>query len=165
MKEKNSPLVVIEKVFICFCLFSMLILILIATAARITGIASITWGEEAARYLMIWLAMISISIGFKTDSHLGLSFFVDRFKGNTKVIVLGIRALIITAFLLLIVVNGTRVIMMQFSFVQYSPSLRIPMYLIYGSIPVGFTLSTIRFVVCAVNEIRSLVKGDQKQAD
>jgi len=157
---KKDVIGLIETVFICVCLFGMLALILIATFARITGIASITWGEEAARYLMIWLAMISVSIGFKKDEHLGLSFFVERMSGKCKAIVLAIRAVVIMAFLLIVVFYGTRVILTQMNFIQYSPSLRIPMYCMYASIPVGFLLSALRFSVTSVSEIRACLRSE-----
>ena len=153
-RDKKDIIGMIERGFISICMFGMLILILIATFARVSGSASITWGEELARYLMIWLAMIAVSIGFKNDAHLGLSFFLDRLRGKLKAIILAIRAVIILAFLIIVIYQGIQVVLMQASNIQYSPSLRIPMYFMYVSIPVGFLLSTVRFLSRALREIK-----------
>lgn len=148
MKQVNKILDILEHMIIVISLSAMLILILIATGARIAKVASFPWGEEAARYFMIWLSMIAVSAAFKKDEHMGLSFFVELFHGKAKKILLSIRYMIIIGFCGIVVWQGLLIVQNQMKFIQYSPSLRIPMYFLYGSIPAGFTLCIIRLAIC-----------------
>ncbi len=39
---------------------------------------SLSWSEEAARFLLMWMASLSAAYAFKTRSHFALRFVVDR---------------------------------------------------------------------------------------
>ena len=56
----------------------MTVITLLGTSVRYFQLGTLTWSEEAARYLMILAAFAGISLGFRENSHLGLSFFMER---------------------------------------------------------------------------------------
>ena len=42
--------------------------------------APLSWSEELARFLLMWMASLSAAYAFKTRSHFALRFVVDRFN-------------------------------------------------------------------------------------
>ncbi len=46
--------------------------------------APLAWSEEAARFLLMWLAALSAAYGFKNGSHFALRFLVDRLPDTAK---------------------------------------------------------------------------------
>lgn len=45
---------------------------------------SLSWSEESARFLLMWLASLSAAYAFKTRSHFALRFIVDRLAPTTR---------------------------------------------------------------------------------
>lgn len=45
---------------------------------------SLSWSEEVARFLLMWLASLSAAYAFKTRSHFALRFVVDRLAPTTQ---------------------------------------------------------------------------------
>lgn len=164
MQSIDKTLDILERAVIIIALAGMLILISIQVFTRMAGVVWILWSEEASRYFMIWLAMIGLSAGFRTDSHLGLSFFVDKFKGTAKKTLVLVRAAILLAFCIVVLYYGIQVILVQARFVQWSPSLGVPMHIMYLSIPIGYGLSIVRIVlitICDIKGLRTARQGEE----
>ena len=122
----------------------MLAIVLAATFARYFNLLSIPWGEEAARYLMIWMGFAGIGYGFKKNAHLGLSFVVDRCPARLRKPLLLIRLLLIILFGALVAWFSFQILRKQFNFVQVSPSLHLPMWSIYLAVFIGGLLTVVR---------------------
>lgn len=122
----------------------MLAVVLLATAARYLDLFTMGWGEEAARYLMIWLGFAGIGYGFKKNAHLGLSFVVDQCPPALRRFLGVVRALLIMLFGGLTAWFSYLILSKQFTFSQHSPSLSIPMWAIYLAVCVGGVLTVVR---------------------
>lgn len=122
----------------------MLAIVLAATFARYFNLFSMSWGEEAARYLMIWLGFAGIGYGFKKNAHLGLSFVVDKCPAALRRFLGVVRALLIIFFGGLIAWFSYQILSKQFVFSQHSPSLQIPMWAVYLAVFVGGVLIAVR---------------------
>lgn len=46
--------------------------------------APLAWSEEAARFLLMWLAALSAAYGFKNGAHFALRFLVERLPETAK---------------------------------------------------------------------------------
>lgn len=155
MKGFSNRLNQIEEYILMITFPLMLLFVFSATISRYFQIGSLTWAEEAARYLMIWLAFAGISLGFKKNAHLGLSFFVNRFSYLGQKILYFVRAILILVFGVLISYYTALIIINQMSNPQLSPSMGIPIWWVYLAILFGsimIILRTIQMVVVAVKE-------------
>ena len=65
----------------------------------------LTWSEELARYLMIWCAFLGWVIASRNDTHLAMTFVVDKAPRRTRAVV---RVAIEAATLLFAWVLGRR---------------------------------------------------------
>lgn len=122
----------------------MLVLVLAATFTRFFNLFSMPWGEEAARYLMIWLGFAGIGYGFKKNAHLGLSFVVDKCPPWLRTPLTRLRFLFIILFGLLIAWFSFKILLKQFTFAQVSPSLHLPMWTVYLAVFTGGVLTSVR---------------------
>lgn len=97
--------------------------------------SSLIGTEEVARYSFIWASMLGAAICVKNFSHATVSFVPDNLKGKAKKFQGCIVQILIMILSLIFIVQGYNMVMVTFK--QLSPTLRIPMWLIYLSIPVG----------------------------
>ncbi len=61
--------------------------------------APLSWSEELARFLLMWMASLSAAYAFKTRSHFALRFVVDRFSPAVQQIVAAVVTLLVATFL------------------------------------------------------------------
>ncbi len=126
---------------------SMVIIVLVATFARYSQLFSIFWGEELARYIMIYMAYIGIALAMKRHAHVGVTALVEKFKSPAgKKFFLIIQTLVILAFCIIITWLLAGLISKQARIGQTSPALSIPMWIPYASVPLGMCLLFIRTV-------------------
>ncbi len=122
----------------------MLLFVFSATVFRYFELGSLTWADEASRYLMIWLAFAGIGLGFKKNAHLGISFFINRLPRLGQKVFYYIRAIIIILFGGLVTHFTFLLIMSQINNGQLSPALGIPMWLVYLAVLFGSVMMIIR---------------------
>lgn len=142
---------------------AMLLVILVATFSRFFSLFSLSWGEEAARYLMIWLGFAGISYGFKKNAHLGVSFIVEKFPPRMQKLLALLRTGLILFFGLFLAYFSYDIIGNQFRFHQISPSLHIPMWTIYSAMLAGGILILVRTVQSAFLTAESLQHAEKQQ--
>ena len=70
MKVLQHPL----ETAVCGLLIAMTIVVFSQVVARYIFEAPLSWSEELARFLLMWLSMLSAAYAFKTKSH----FFLIR---------------------------------------------------------------------------------------
>lgn len=151
MKSLLKKLDKIENYILMITMPLMLFFIFMATVFRYFELASLTWAEEASRYLMIWLAFAGISLGFKKNAHLGLSFVVDRFSEKNQKVIYFIRALLIILFGVMVCYNTFLLINTQIKNPQISPAMGIPIWWVYSSVLFGSLMIIIRTLQMAFN--------------
>jgi len=67
--------------------------------ARYVFNSAITWAEEVARFLFVWLTFVGASFGLLKGLHLGMDMVVARLKPRTRSVVECVNAVITLAFL------------------------------------------------------------------
>lgn len=107
---------------------------------------SFGWSEELARYLLIWVAWISASYAVQHNAHIRVEILKDRFSGVVKKSIEVLVLVISLGFSIFLAVEGTKFISLIKITSQGSPSLGIPMWIVYLAVPIGGTLMAIRFI-------------------
>lgn len=143
----------IEEYIIIIAFPLMVLFIILATAFRYFELGSINWAEEAARYLMILLAFGGISLGFKSNYHLGLSFFVNKMPIKYQKLLIWLRAILIVGFGLLVTYYTFLIVKTQMKFSQVSASMGIPMWCVYSEMLWGSIMIIIRSIQAAIVKI------------
>ena len=95
----------------------------------------ISWTEEIAKYLLIWISMIGSSIAVRIGAHVGVGMIVTKLKESPRNIVSWVNQLIIVGFVVVLIYLGMKVSFKELHTFGYST--RIPMFWPYLAIPVG----------------------------
>ena len=134
----------LEEKFLVYTFFATIALISAQIFMRAALNSSLVWSEELARYLFIWQCWVGVSFAERKTGQIKIEFLREVLSPEKK------RWLDIVA---ITITMGTAILLIIFgldlcsNFMRSgikSASLRIPMYLIYASMPVGCLLHTIR---------------------
>jgi TRAP-type C4-dicarboxylate transport system permease small subunit len=116
-------------------LLLMSILVSLQVLLRYVFGHALPWAEEAAVYMMVWMAFIGAAVALKRSEHMALTLFVDRLPPMLERVTRIISHLLIMAFLLLLLFLG-----LQLAFTisgQRSPALGLNMFWPYLILPLG----------------------------
>jgi C4-dicarboxylate transporter, DctQ subunit len=119
-----------------------------------------SWSEELSRFLIVWSIFIGVSIGVRKNQHIGVDALIRFMPHKLKVaseVLLNLIGLVVVGILVYISIGYIKDTM---EYEQLSPSMRIPMYIPYMAMPVGLTLSGIRFIQ---DIVRLFTRTDQAE--
>ena len=114
------------------------------------------WSEELARYIFIWISYLAVPLAILTRSSIRVDMVFNLFPERAK----SIGWIIIDAFILILVASfcymGWGYVSMQHAMPQMTPALRIPYFIPYVILPLGFGLMALRAVQTLTKQIRSM---------
>lgn len=93
------------------------------------------WTEEASRYLMIWVVLLGAAKALREDAHPRVTFVLEILPVKAKYIVMLLANLACAFFFSIMIIYGWQFSSLNIS--QLSLSLRLPMGIIFLSLPLG----------------------------
>lgn len=121
----------------------------------------ITFTEEAARYLMIWMALLAVSVGISRRSHIGVLILFDRTSGIPRHLLLGFLDLLGFLFFVFLFVygldftiDGARRLTMIYS---------IPKSIPFAAVPVACLLAAIQMLLVSIRDQAMLLSEPDKE--
>lgn len=138
------------------------------TTAVLTGVffryilnSPLSWTEEVSRYLMIWGASIGVSLGIRSDEHVGLTVLLDSVKSRAvRMVFHTVIFLLILGFLGILFLYSIQMAL-DARYMQ-TQALGVPMYVAYAAIPVSSVLAALQLVLMYCLKA---VRGDQQHRD
>ncbi|MBW1700114.1 MAG: TRAP transporter small permease [Deltaproteobacteria bacterium] len=98
-----------------------------------------SWSEELARYLQVWMVLLTSSVCIREDSHLTVDYAIHNLPFKIKKVLKLIVLIVIMCFLIIVIVYGSKMIMV--TKYQITPAMQLPIYVVYFSFPVaGFLM-------------------------
>lgn len=107
-----------------------------------------TWSEELTRYIMVWAALLGMGIASRYNKHIGLSDLVVKLWGRWTNTIHTIGDMLSAFFWILVFITGISITLMVAP--QRSPSMNLPMWIAYLSVPVGSACSVVELVFLAL---------------
>lgn len=95
-----------------------------------------TFTEEMLRYLLIWAGMIGAAYCFFRDQHVKLTLLTGKLHGLPATIVTIFGEVVVIIFILYVYIWGGGQLAIK-NAAQLTAVLRLPMWLIYGCLPVS----------------------------
>lgn len=123
---------------LCVLLVAMAAVTFGQVLARYVFQAPLSWSEELARFLLMWLSMLSAAYAFKLKAHFALRFVVGSLPASVQRVVAAVVSLVVAGFLAVFVVFAVQFVNGVEGHV--APALQIPMELPYSSAIVGGVL-------------------------
>ncbi len=94
--------------------------------------------DELARYLMIWLGILGAAYVAGKNEHVAIDFFAKKFSEKKQLFLTRFISIAVLSFAFFgMVVGGSRLVYITAKLEQFSPSLKIPLALVYGVIPLS----------------------------
>jgi TRAP-type C4-dicarboxylate transport system permease small subunit len=126
-----------------------------------------SWLEEAARFAMIYMVMLGTEMGLRDSTQIAVTGFVELFGRTSKLVLNMISKLIVVVFTATVFVSSFSLLALQIRSGQITPTLKIPMYIPYAAVTLGFGLTSIVQIsmltmLVAQNKARSPAEGAQK---
>lgn len=123
----------------------LVITVLVGVFFRYVVRDSLSWTEELARYLMIWAALLAVSVGIKDKEHVGIQLLIKQFPPLITKIITFVVYIITMVFLGVLTFKGYQVA--DKAVTQLSLALNISMYWPLMSIPVSGVLAIVQQLI------------------
>lgn len=117
----------------------------------------ISWLEEVQLMLFVSVIYLGAGSAFRSYSHIGIEFLVDRFTGTPRKILEAIISVIVVVVLVYFVFRGFDVVQMMAWGNRTSNILNIPYALTYAVLPIGCGWMIINFLL-----VRYFGAGDRE---
>ena len=132
------------EVAVCTILVALVAVTFSQVVFRYVLEASLSWSEELARFLLMWLAALSTAYAMKTGAHFALHFLVDRTPPAAQRLIGTLVAASAALFLAVFAYQSLRFAIEVHD--MLAPATRMSMAIPYSSAFVGSTL-TLYYVV------------------
>ena len=137
----------------------MTILLFVQVVTRYCFGHAVTWAEEVATILFVWMVYLGVAAAVLSRKHLKIDAFVEMLPFKAKKTLLIISNVIFLAFSLYIIFPMMSLVNNYAAKRATSPILKIPKALSYVVMPLCFLLTAIRLV----QEIIRLSKEKEKE--
>ena len=151
----------LEEFFMIPLIFAMSIIIFIQVIARYVFQNSLTWSEEMARYMFVWLVYFSVSYTARREKHIRIDAAINLYPKNVRPYIELLSEIIVLGFAIFIAVTGFTVFGKIAWSGQMSPAMRIPMQFVYAAPMIGLGLTAIRQVQCIMRKVKALGNNEE----
>jgi TRAP-type C4-dicarboxylate transport system permease small subunit len=134
---------------------AMVLLVFGNVVARYLFDAAITWAEEVARFLFVWLTYVGATFAAYKGLHLGIDLVVVRLGSRPRIFTEIFKLVVILAFLAVWAIGGVALVEANLNYM--SPATGFSMgfvYLIGPLAAVLITYDTALKLVAAIRELR-----------
>jgi C4-dicarboxylate transporter DctQ subunit len=139
---------------------AMVVVIFLATVGRYTGIFSIPWSEEFARYCMVSMVYLASMLAAAKGAHFCVEIVPLIFpKAVVKVITI-FNIIVVDLFSLFLLRQGWGISSKMLSQGKLSPMLELPLGAVYMVIPIGLLLMGVYYT--AYNLQNVVLKKEDK---
>jgi TRAP-type C4-dicarboxylate transport system permease small subunit len=136
---------------IAFALSVMAILVFGNVVLRYVFNSGITWSEEMARFLFIWLVLLGAIGALKDNAHLGVDMLIKRLPKRVKKVVYLVSNLIVLVVLYEVVDGSWKMTLLNAD--SLAPATNMPLSMIYGT---GIIMGIGMAIIIVLNMYRAL---------
>lgn len=154
------------EILICGCLLTVIsVIMMLQVIMRYIFNSPLSWPEELSRYCYIWITFLSIGLTIRTGSYFRVTALIDYLPAKARQAMEVFAHVINLVFYGICAYYSVDILHTVYNSTQTTPSLRLPMYIIYIALPLGMFLSTFRSVEMLILSIRRLFAPNKEQDD
>lgn len=128
---------VLERVLFAL-LLTMVLIVLVNVVARFFFHSALTWADEVARFLFIWLTFLGATLGVARGSHIGMDIVVQKVGPRTRKGLEIVSCVLVLVFLGAWGVFGWSLVLQNLDYL--APSTEVPMGYVYAVGPLSALL-------------------------
>lgn len=158
IQKVDKCLSMIENAVIILGLSAMFLILLAQVIMRYVFSRPLTWSEEAARFIFVYVSCIGISYAYRQKGHIRMEVVVNLFPQAVR---RGLEVLINLGTIALF----CYMIPFSFRFIGIQAGVKatathIPMSIVYTALPLGMALSCVRLLISSLR----IVWGEEENA-
>ncbi len=155
----------LEEYLCCILMFFLSMLLIVQVFFRYFLGQSLTWSEELARYMFVWLVYLGVPYGCLLMRHIKIDAGLMLFPKCVRKHVVLIGEISFFVLALVVAYYSALFDYKQFKIGLVSPALKIPMWVIYLAPFVGFSLAAIRQFQVIVKSLKTFKSDVNNVAD
>lgn len=145
MQAFERWLVEANKWVLVLLLSAMAVIVFANVTLRYLTNFSITWSEEVARYLMIWMTFLGAGLALRFGGHVAITNLQEAVPARAQRLMrLVIVVLLLAFFAAMMWMGYDYMSRMRF---QVTPATRISFSYIYAAMPIGFLLMSVHLLL------------------
>ena len=138
MKQIRIKVNKIMERFLVLILVGMVLNVIWQVFTRFLTSSPSAFTNELSRYLMIWLGILGAAYISGKQEHVAIDFFVKKLNNSLRRFIDRFVLLSILSFAFFVmIIGGINLVYITLKLEQYSPSLQIPLALVYSIIPIS----------------------------
>ena len=133
--------------YFCVWIMAIMTILVFFQVVMVCILDSLSWSEELARFIFLWLSWMGASYAVRERSHFRVEMFINMIKGKTRVFFEYIILLAWFSFCFFLAWQGTKLLVFLQGTGQISTAMSMPMTWPYASVPVASTLMCVRLII------------------
>lgn len=135
----------LEEWVISLSVIFMSILLIVSVIMRVIFNHSLTFSEEIGQLMMIIVTFFGLGYCVRKNRHINMSIVYDFVSSNTKKKMMLLISAVSALAMALLFILSVQYLINVYTLGKLSPALRIPMFLFYLSVPIGFFFAGIEY--------------------
>lgn len=132
------------------------VIVFVAVIFRYVFNAPLTWADEMAVSLFVWVSFLGAAVAMREDRHSGVDNLISKLSGSPLRVIQVLTLVGVAAFLLIWTAKGVETL--PILAIQKTPSLQISVSWVYAGLPVGSVLMLIQLIARTIG-----IDADQVQ--
>jgi len=139
----------LEELLIGSLLAAMVIITCLQVVLRYVFDSGIVWGLEATSYAFLWMVLLGLSYGVRTNSHIAVDVLVTWLPSKFKRLLL-LLSVTLGLMYTLTMLYGTYIYIERLYLLEiHAQNIPVPKWLLSSGLPIGFFLLFIRLLELA----------------
>ena len=155
-----QPLIRICKIAVVSCVLAIALLVSTSIFFRYVLNNSITWSEEIAKYLMVWMVFVGAPVAMVQSRHIAIEIFPNLFRPRIRASIFLIVNLLIVMTMAFWTYRGFTYTVGGMSQVMSSFD-KIPLGVVFASIPFGSCIMMIISFQISLNQILVIIDPEK----
>ena len=156
----------LEEILIGGLLAAMVIITCLQVILRYVFDSGIVWGLEATSYAFLWMVLLGLSYGVRTNSHIAVDFLLTRLPSKSRRLLL-LLAVALGLIYTLTMLYGTYIYVERLYLLEIdAQNIPLPKWILSSVLPFGFFLLLLRLLQLAkqiyVGEVETLGMANEQ---
>lgn len=139
---------------------AMVVVVMIQVTTRLMGVP-IMWGEELARWILIWIVFGGLGYAFRDGGLISVDFFVNKFKPRKKKVVHIVDMALTIVYFVILLISSVYYFMLLHNKGQTFPVTGMPATFTVAAMLLGCVLA----IIFAAQQIKSILKKNYEDEE
>jgi len=137
-------------------IFCVLLQVFVRYFINLLGTVSLSWTEEMARFLLIFVTFWGAAIALRKKEHIAIPFLLERVSPRTQLILRLVFIAVMAAFLVIVFFGGLTMMKVMWNTPVGSGLRWLSVGKVYTFVPVGTGLMLVYLVLWAIETVERL---------